>query len=82
MAPQEIDSQIAEKTYRPTWIEVDLSAIGHNVDQLRSQLKPGTQLLVPLKANAYGHGALVVGRYLEKKGVDFFGVASIDEAIV
>ena len=75
-------SSHTEKNLRPTWIEVDLSAIGHNVDALRSKLKPGTQLLVPLKANAYGHGALAVGTYLEKKGVDFFGVASVDEAIL
>ena len=74
-------SSHTEKSFRPTWIEVDLSAIGHNVDQLRSQIKPDTQLLVPLKANAYGHGAIAVGKYLEEKGVDFFGVASIDEAV-
>ena len=81
MASQQIESHVTEKTYRPTWIEVDLSAIGHNVQELRSQIKPETQLLVPLKANAYGHGALAVGKYLETKGVDFFGVASIDEAV-
>ena len=80
MELQQLSSH-TEKNFRPTWIEVDLSAIGHNVDQLRSQLKPETQLLVPLKANAYGHGALAVGKYLEKKGVDFFGVASVDEAV-
>jgi len=67
--------------YRPTWIEIDLDAIAQNYDILRKRLRPQTKVLVPIKANAYGHGAFEVARTLEAKGVAFFGVASIDEGV-
>ncbi|MBI4437026.1 MAG: alanine racemase [Candidatus Omnitrophica bacterium] len=67
--------------YRPTWIEIDHDAIAQNYDLLRKRLHPKTKLLVPIKANAYGHGAFEVARALEAKGVAFFGVSSIDEAV-
>ncbi len=68
-------------SYRPTWIEIDLGAIAHNFDLLRERLRPETKMLVPIKANAYGHGAFEVAKTLEAKGAAFFGVASIDEAV-
>lgn len=61
------------------WIELDSSALVHNVEVIRSILSPGTQLLGVVKANAYGHGlALIAG--LAAKHVDWFGVHSADEA--
>ncbi len=65
---------------RPTWVEVDLGAIAHNMKLLRSTLKPGVALLAQVKGNAYGHGLLDVARAYERLGVDWLGVASIDEA--
>ncbi len=65
---------------RPSWIEVDLDAIEHNVAQIRARLD-GVRLLVVVKADAYGLGAVQVSRVLEKCGVDCLGVVCLDEAL-
>ena len=68
--------------FRPTWIEIDLGAISHNFDVIQKRLRPETQILIPVKADAYGHGACEVARMLEAKGAAFFGVATVDEAVI
>ena len=60
---------------------VDLSAISHNLSRLRGYLEPNTHMLVAVKANAYGHGAVQVAKHLEKSGVTWLGVATSDEAL-
>ncbi|MFH1202365.1 MAG: alanine racemase [Candidatus Omnitrophota bacterium] len=65
---------------RPTWAEIDLGALEHNFKLIRRLTGPGTKILVAVKANAYGHGAVPVAKRLEHLGVDYLGVASIDEA--
>jgi alanine racemase len=55
---------------RPIWAEVDLGAITHNVALIRERAGRPVKLLVPVKANAYGHGAAAVGKHLEPIGVD------------
>ena len=42
------------------WAEIDLRAIAHNTRQLRRITHPEAQLLVAVKANAYGHGAIEI----------------------
>jgi len=63
-----------------TWVDVDLQRIADNVDVLRSRLPPTTDLLVPVKADAYGHGLVPVARTLEAAGVWGLGIAALDEA--
>ena len=63
-----------------TWAEVDLDAIEHNFDAVRSRLPAGMKLLVTVKANGYGHGASQIARLLEKKA-DYFALAAMDEAV-
>lgn len=65
---------------RPTWAEIDLDAIVHNVRELRNCLTPKTRFMAVIKANAYGHGLVQVARICEREGVDFLGVALLDEA--
>lgn len=60
--------------------EVDLGALQRNVARLRQRTRPGTQVLVAVKADAYGHGLLPVARALSDVGVDWLGVATPDEA--
>ncbi len=67
--------------YRPTWVEVDLKGVRSNYRLLKSGLFPGTKMMVAVKANAYGHGIVEVSKTLVDCGVDYLGVASIDEAI-
>lgn len=67
---------------RPTWAEIDLAAYRRNLQKIRSQIGPEVKLLVLLKANAYGHGALALGQYAQQHQLcQFFGVASVEEAI-
>lgn len=65
-----------------TWVEVDLEAIGANARAVRRLLKPTTQLMAVVKANAYGHGLLHVAEFLAAQRLaDCFGVASLTEGI-
>jgi alanine racemase len=50
---------------RPTMAEVDLGAIRRNVQRLRQAVGPGVAVWGVIKADAYGHGAVAVGRALE-----------------
>jgi alanine racemase len=63
------------------WAEIDLAAIAHNVRQLRRIIEPRAELMIAVKANAYGHGAVQVARTGLKSGADQLGVARIDEGI-
>lgn len=64
-----------------THAEIDLDAIAHNVRQVRA-IAPAAKVLVAVKANAYGHGAVAVARHLERHRLaDWFGVATTPEGI-
>ncbi|HKS69827.1 MAG TPA: alanine racemase, partial [Ktedonobacterales bacterium] len=65
---------------RPTWLEIDLSAIGHNTQLIAERVGPDTGVLVSLKADAYGHGALRVARTVLRNGASWLGVATVSEA--
>ncbi|MFZ2052561.1 MAG: alanine racemase [Candidatus Aminicenantales bacterium] len=64
-----------------TWIEVDRSALEHNLIVFRSLLPPGCRLMAICKSNAYGHGLYDLAPVLEEMGADWFGVDSIVEAV-
>lgn len=61
------------------WAEVDLDKLNNNIKLIR-EISFGKKILGIIKANAYGHGAVEVARELSFNGIDFFGVACIDEA--
>ena len=64
---------------RPAWLEVNLDALAHNLNLLRA--KAGhVQVVGVVKANAYGHGAVEVGKELLRLGVWGLAVATTDEA--
>ncbi len=65
---------------RPTWVEIDLSAIAHNTRQIQSLVGPNVHILASLKADAYGHGALKVARTVLQNGASMLGVATLSEA--
>lgn len=66
--------------YLRTYAKIDLDAIEYNIDSVRKKLAGRAKLLAVVKADAYGHGAVEVGRLLEDK-CDFFGVACVEEAM-
>jgi len=67
--------------YRPTWAEINLNHLEYNFKKVKSLLRPQIKVLVTVKADAYGHGLVPVAKRLVVCGVDYFGVASIDEGI-
>jgi len=66
---------------RPTWVEIDLEAIAGNVRRLAEIVGPNVQVMVVLKADAYGHGAIKVGRTALNNGAAWLGVACLSEGI-
>jgi alanine racemase len=65
---------------RPAWAEISASAIAHNVRALKEVM--GTTLLCAVvKANGYGHGALLVANAALDGGADSLAVAIVDEGI-
>ena len=66
--------------YFRTYAQIDLNALEFNCKNTKKALPEGVKLLGVIKANAYGHGAVEVGRALENE-CDFFGVACVDEAL-
>lgn len=69
------------KGYRPTWAEIDLSAVSHNYNQVRRLVGGGVKIMVVVKGNAYGHGIAEISKELSRLGADYIGVATVDEAI-
>jgi alanine racemase len=69
------------KPARPTWLDVDLDAIAHNVRTLKALVGPDVALMAVLKADGYGHGAVKVARTAINNGADWCGVASLSEAL-
>jgi len=59
---------------------IDLEQLAHNIRTTRARLGR-CKLLFPVKANAYGHGAVEVARVAQACGVDYFGVANVAEAL-
>ena len=72
-----IESSVREQA---TWIEIDRTALRHNLARIISLTLPSATIMAIVKANAYGHGLYEVAQCL-KEQVSYFGVASIEEAI-
>lgn len=72
---------IPETDRRWSWVEIDLSAIRHNVGVARSLIKPSTRLLAVVKSDAYGHGAVRVAKTALQSGANYLAVATVDEGI-
>jgi alanine racemase len=64
---------------RPTRALIDTGALAHNLAEVRRVAGPGKRVLGVVKADAYGHGARLVGPALERAGIDWLGVALVEE---
>lgn len=63
------------------WIELDKKNLYHNISVLKDFLPPGCKFMPAVKANAYGHGAVLISKALNQIGIDSFCVASASEGI-
>ena len=62
-------------------LELDLRACRSNYAYFRSLLRPDTKLLVLVKANAYGHGAVEFASMMQAEGADYLAVALPTEGV-
>lgn len=68
-------------THRDSWVEINLETLSHNVKEMRKLIAPEMKLLGVIKADAYGHGAVMCAPIMLASGIDMLGVASIDEGL-
>nr|WP_294862609.1 alanine racemase [uncultured Fluviicola sp.] len=64
-----------------TIVEVNLSAIKHNISFYQSRLPKEVKILAMVKASSYGSGADKVASFLQQNGIRDFGVAFADEGV-
>ncbi len=73
-----------KETYNPkgrAWIEISTKALANNIVEFQKRIPDSCKVMAILKADAYGHGAVLLGKYLNQLKITNFGVATIDEAI-
>ena len=63
------------------WIEIDLSALGHNLRIIRRRVSPETDIMAVVKADAYGHGLIRVAKELLRLKAAALGVSSVEEGL-
>lgn len=68
--------------FRPTWAEIDLGALVGNLRLLRKRVGPRVKLMFVVKANAYGHDAVLCSLAAQKaRAADWLGVSSVEEGL-
>ncbi|WP_075719785.1 alanine racemase [Roseburia sp. 499] len=69
------------KKYSRVYAEINLDAILHNMEQMRGLLKEDTKIMGVIKTDGYGHGAVQIGRELEKLDYTWgYATATVAEA--
>lgn len=66
---------------RETVLEIDLKALKHNFEYLKSKLNKKTNILAVVKAFAYGSDPKIIANYLQELDVDYFAVAYVNEGV-
>lgn len=76
-------TQISSQHYdlRPSWLEIDSSILANNISIIRQNLPDDVALMAVVKADAYGHGAVMAARTAVFNGADYLAVASMAEAL-
>ncbi len=65
---------------RPSWVEIDLAAVAHNVRELAGYAS-GARLCAVVKADGYGHGAPEIARTALANGAAWLAVATVEEGV-
>ncbi len=73
--------QLLELKVHQTVLEINLSAIVHNLKEYQRRLKPSTKIMAMVKAFAYGSGGAEIAGILQYHKVDYLGVAYADEGV-
>ncbi len=78
--PPDLARRAFDVRVRPTEARIDRAALAHNFAQAR-RAAPSARVLAVVKADAYGHGAILSARTFEEAGADWLGVALVEEAL-
>lgn len=68
-----------KKLLHRVWAEINLDALGNNIDEIR-KIAPDKEIMAVVKANAYGHGVALIAPELYDKGIKKFCVSNMGEA--
>ena len=63
------------------WIEINLENLEYNIRQIKNNISEGTEIMAVIKANAYGHGDVLIAKKLNEIGITNFAVATLEEGI-
>lgn len=69
------------KTMSNTWTELNLDTLSDNIASIKAIVSPGSQIILVVKADAYGHGMVPVAECASRCGVGWFVVTQVDEAV-
>ncbi|MCE1198758.1 MAG: bifunctional UDP-N-acetylmuramoyl-tripeptide:D-alanyl-D-alanine ligase/alanine racemase [Marinilabiliales bacterium] len=75
-----ISSLLQEKKHQ-TVMEIDLSAMVHNLRHYKSMLNPSTRMMIMVKAFSYGTGSVEIAKMLQYHRADYLAVAIADEGV-
>lgn len=74
-------TDLAGSISRPTEARIDLANLRFNLRSSREFIGPDLKYMAVVKADAYGHGAVACSRALADEGVDWLGVALVEEGL-
>ncbi|HSX19797.1 MAG TPA: alanine racemase [Gammaproteobacteria bacterium] len=63
----------------PAWVEVNLAQFKQNIKIIKNFIGPNKKFCLPIKANAYGHGLVNIAHAACEEGIDYLGVACLQE---
>ncbi len=70
------------KQYTRVCARIDLDAIEHNIEMMKKNIREDTGMIIVLKTDGYGHGAVQIARMLSEKDYIWgYAVATLDEAV-
>jgi alanine racemase len=67
--------------FRQNWVEINRSDFHFNLKKIKEYVARNTKIMVVIKANAYGHGGVVLAKETQRVGVAWIGISSLEEGI-
>ena len=77
----DLENLVFSKLYRPLYLEIDLRNVVFNLRQFKALVGKEVDILVAIKGNAYGLGALEIAQKLDREDIYGFSTGSIYEAL-
>lgn len=81
LVAKKIPNQYDGYNMRATFANIYMGNLRNNIEQVQGKLSPGVKLCIPVKADAYGHGAVPVAHTAVDCGADYLAVAAVSEGV-